>query len=459
MARGFVKTLGLPIPLPQELDRPSTPWVARQLENRPVFVAHFPGAALDGVVAEILAGTGAEVWLDAPEETAAAYGKALSPKRLTGEQVPENVRPHALVFDATGIKTPEDLAALYAFFHRHVKGIAACGRAVVLVRAPEDAGDVAAAVSARAVEGFVRSLAREIGRKGATANMIYVEAGAEERAGAVLWYLLSARSAYISGQPIRVSARGQAQPAVFAAPLQDKVAIVTGAARGIGEATARTLAREGAKVIIVDRPEDQELAGKVAEAIGGTLFAADISSPDTAGNLATMIKEKFGHLDIVVHNAGITRDKTLGNMDNARWDQVLNVNLISLMRLNEALIPHFREGGRIICLSSVGGIAGNMGQTNYAASKAGVIGYVQALAPVLADRGITANAIAPGFIETRMTAAIPVATREVGRRLSNLSQGGQPSDVAEAITFLASPGAAGVTGQVLRVCGGNYLGA
>jgi 3-oxoacyl-[acyl-carrier protein] reductase len=149
----------------------------------------------------------------------------------------------------------------------------------------------------------------------------------------------------------------------------------------------------------------------------------------------------------------------LANMDAPRWNMVLDVNLISLMRVNESLLDFLRDGGRIVCLSSIGGIAGNVGQTNYAATKAGVIGYIEGLAPILAPRGITVNAIAPGFIETKMTAAVPLATREVARRLCNLSQGGQPQDIAEAITFLASPGASGMTGEVLRVCGGNFIGA
>jgi 3-oxoacyl-[acyl-carrier protein] reductase len=146
-------------------------------------------------------------------------------------------------------------------------------------------------------------------------------------------------------------------------------------------------------------------------------------------------------------------------MDAARWDSVLDVNLSGLMRLNGALLPLLRDGGRVVCVSSVAGIAGNFGQTNYAASKAGVIGYVKALAPALSARGISVNAVAPGFIETQMTAAIPFATREGARRLCSLAQGGLPSDVAEAVLFLSGPGGSCMTGSVLRVCGGNFVGA
>jgi 3-oxoacyl-[acyl-carrier protein] reductase len=141
------------------------------------------------------------------------------------------------------------------------------------------------------------------------------------------------------------------------------------------------------------------------------------------------------------------------------WDQVLDINLGAVVRTTAAIEPLLRDNGRIVCLSSIAGIAGNMGQTNYAASKGGIIAFVRAKSAELASRGVTVNAVAPGFIETRMTAAIPVAIREVARRLSALGQGGQPEDVAQTITFLASPGAHGVTGRTLRVCGGAFIGA
>jgi 3-oxoacyl-[acyl-carrier protein] reductase len=237
------------------------------------------------------------------------------------------------------------------------------------------------------------------------------------------------------------------------------VALVTGAARGIGEATARALAREGAAVIVMDRPAELEAAKKVADAIGGTALAADITDPKAAAAVLEHVKQHHAGLDIVVHNAGITRDKTIANMSADKWDMVLSVNLISLIRANEELIGSIRDGGRIIALSSVGGIAGNPGQTNYAATKAGVIGYVQAFAPRVAGRGITVNAVAPGFIETQMTAAMPMGTREVARRLCMLTQGGLPEDIAETITFLASPDTTGLTGEVIRICGGNFVGA
>jgi 3-oxoacyl-[acyl-carrier protein] reductase len=138
---------------------------------------------------------------------------------------------------------------------------------------------------------------------------------------------------------------------------------------------------------------------------------------------------------------------------------VLAVNLESLERLNEALLDGLRRGGRIVCVSSVSGIAGNRGQVNYATSKAGLIGVVEALAPALAARQATINAVAPGFIETRMTAAMPIGTREAGRRMNSLAQGGLPVDVAETVAWLASPGSAGLNGNVVRVCGQSLIGA
>jgi 3-oxoacyl-[acyl-carrier protein] reductase len=243
-------------------------------------------------------------------------------------------------------------------------------------------------------------------------------------------------------------------------PLEGKVALVTGAARGIGAATAHTLAGEGARVICLDRPGDEEHASKVADAVGGVPLMVDITASDAPERIRSFCMERFDGVDVVVHNAGITRDKTLARMKPEWWDQAVDVNLSAVLRINDAILGEaVRDGGRVICLSSVAGIAGNAGQTNYAASKAGLVGYVDALAQSVGGRGITVNAVAPGFIETRLTAAIPAVTREVGRRLSALGQGGVPSDVAELITFLATPAAAGLTGQVIRACGGMFLGA
>jgi 3-oxoacyl-[acyl-carrier protein] reductase len=437
-ASGLVKGLGIPLPVP--LLRADTPWRAALLEGATLLHGSGTGATLGDAIAATLQRTGARLL---------SPGDTLDRAAFDG-----------LVFDATGLTDPNGLDEIYQFFHDNVRALAANGRAIIVQRPPGSAVNAIERAARRAVEGFVRSLGRELGRKGATAQVVIVDDGAEDRLEALLRFLLARNSAYISGQKLHLSTSIEAEgSAVFEQPLKGKVALVTGAARGIGEATARTLAREGAAVVIMDRPAELDAAQAVASEIGGTALGVDITDPEAAAKIREHLASHHGGLDILVHNAGVTRDKTLANMDKDRWDMVLDINLRCLIALNEALLNDIRDGGRIICLSSIGGIAGNVGQTNYAATKAGVIGYVEGLAPALQARRITVNAVAPGFIETRMTAAIPLATREVARRLCNLSQGGLPQDIAEAITFLASPGAAGLNGQVLRVCGGNFIGA
>jgi 3-oxoacyl-[acyl-carrier protein] reductase len=199
----------------------------------------------------------------------------------------------------------------------------------------------------------------------------------------------------------------------------------------------------------------------VANEVRGTALQLDITREDAGQRIIDHAVGRHGRLDIVVHNAGITRDKLLANMDPDRWNSVLAVNIAAQLRINDALLAseHFRNSPRIVSVASTSGIAGNRGQTNYAASKGGVMGMVRATAPLLAERHGSINAVAPGFIETEMTARIPFATREVARRLNSLQQGGRPGDVAEAIAFLASDAAGGITGDVLRVCGQNLVGA
>ena len=190
------------------------------------------------------------------------------------------------------------------------------------------------------------------------------------------------------------------------------------------------------------------------------MLVADIAAPDAPATIAAALLAMDG-IDIVVHNAGITRDKTIAKMTEAAWDSVIDVNLSAQERIDDLLLDQnvLHEGGRIVGVSSISGIAGNLGQTNYATSKAGVIGRVQSMAKPLRERGITINAVAPGFIETQMTARIPLGLREAGRRMNSMSQGGQPVDVAETIAWLASPASAGITGNVVRVCGQSLIGA
>jgi 3-oxoacyl-[acyl-carrier protein] reductase len=479
-ARRIIRRLGLPLPLPQALARADGPWEARPLDGCAVVGGGGAGAALAPPIARALVAAGAEPILvggaggsgvDARpfRDLGEAYGRP--PRTLDLAAPPAGPRAHGLVFDATGIDTPEGLSALYDFFHPLLPRLAACGRAVVLGRPPARAPSPRAAAARAALEGFVRSLAKEIGRRGATAHLLVVDAGAEARLPSVLRFVLSRRAAFVTGQPIAIDARAAAAAHAGAAgaepplvrPLDGKVALVTGAARGIGAATARCLGREGARVICLDRPADDAQAAEVARAAGGELLAVDLGDAGAPAAIAAALRGRPGGdgVDVVVHNAGLTRDKTLANMSADMWSAVLDVNLAAIARVDDAVIGGglLRDGGRLIALASVTGIAGNVGQTNYAASKAGVAGYVRRRAEDLAPRGITANAVAPGFIETRLTAAMPFVVREAARRLSALGQGGLPADVAEVITFLASPGAVGLTGAVLRVCGGALPGA
>jgi 3-oxoacyl-[acyl-carrier protein] reductase len=199
----------------------------------------------------------------------------------------------------------------------------------------------------------------------------------------------------------------------------------------------------------------------VTGSLGGTAITLDITAENAPEEIGAHLRSAHGGVDAVVHNAGITRDKTLGGMDAERWDSVIDVNLASAQRITDGLIAGdvLHRGGRVVCVSSISGIAGNAGQSNYATSKAGVIGFVDAYAPLLAAHGATINAVAPGFIETQMTAKMPFALREAGRRMNSLSQGGLPIDVAEAIAWFVSPASGGVNGNVVRVCGQSLLGA
>ncbi|MCC6158561.1 MAG: 3-oxoacyl-ACP reductase [Deltaproteobacteria bacterium] len=462
--RKLVGTLGLPIPLPPKLRRASGGWSARPLEGRRVIAGFVKGGAVADAIAQMLGRAGATVY--APSGDSKSFEKAgVATAPIAPDNVPSEFGADALVYDASGVAGTDDLAKVYGFFHTFASRIGSCARVVVVGRPEGAAKNAEAAAASRALDGFVRAMSKEIGRRGSTANLVTVEPGAEDRLEGPLRYVLGDHGAYVTGQPIHVSklaAKPVASP-TFVQALDGKVALVTGAARGIGQATARALAAEGAHVIVLDRPDDLAASEETARSVNGTAMACDVTSADAPAQIADRLRAQFGGVDILVNNAGVTRDKTLRNMKREAWDLTVNVSLGAAIAITGALAkgpkPLLREGGRVVCLSSIAGIAGNFGQTNYSAAKAGVIGYVRFQASKLAPRGITINAVAPGFIETRMTAAIPTMTREIGRRIANLSQGGLPRDVADAITFLATPGAYGITGGVLRVCGGNMIGA
>lgn len=279
-------------------------------------------------------------------------------------------------------------------------------------------------------------------------------------AESTLRFLLSPKSAYVSGQVIEVGSGDEpSTPFDWDRPLTGRTALVTGAARGIGEAVAETLARDGARVVVLDVPQAEQDARRVADRLGGTALLLDITAADAGARIAEALPDG---LDLLIHNAGITRDRRLVNMPAERWIPVLEVNLASVLRTTDALLKAgtLNRGGRIVATASIAGIAGNAGQTNYGASKAGIVGLVRSLAPrALAEHGVTVNAVAPGFIETKMTAAVPLFIREAGRRMNSLAQGGLPVDVAETTAWFAHPASGAVNGQVVRVCGQSLLGA
>nr|BFE64628.1 3-oxoacyl-ACP reductase [Dactylosporangium thailandense] len=391
-------------------------------------------------------------------------GRLAEPTRHILDKLPtvlgDGERPAALIFDATGITDSAGLRALYEFFHPVIRSLRPSGRVIVLGSPPELCTSAREATAQRALEGFVRSVGKEIGR-GSTAQLVYVAPGAEEATESTLRFLLSGRSAYVSGQVIRIGPATVDVPDDWDQPLVGRTAVVTGAARGIGAAIAEVLTREGAHVVCLDVPAAGEELSRVANELKGTALQLDLTAGDAPRRLADFIATRHVHADIFVHNAGITRDKTLGRMDEGQWASVIDVNLAGQERINDVLLAENLLGGngRIVSVSSVSGIAGNRGQTNYATSKAGVIGLVQASVGAVAERGLTINAVAPGFIETRMTAAMPMFVREGGRRLNSMSQGGLPVDVAETIAWLAHPASGGLNGNVVRVCGQSLLGA
>ncbi|RYY51808.1 MAG: 3-oxoacyl-ACP reductase [Actinomycetales bacterium] len=425
------------------------------LPNPPYLERYDGGPLVDGTVLTGTAKAGT---------VSKAITAALKADKIEATGVPaQGKRYKGLVFDATGISDAAGLVALQEFFTPVLRQLQGCGRIVVVGSVPEDASTEGARVAQRALEGFTRSLAKEVGA-GSTANLVYLAKGAEKSIASTLGFLLSAKSAYVSGQVVRVGSTGitkVTEPADLQKPLAGKVALVTGASRGLGEADMRTLARDGATVIGLDVPPLEGDLKALAEELGGGYIVGDITSPDAPATIAAYVKENYGAVDVVVHNAGITRDKRLRNMKAENWQLVVDISVGAPQRITDELLAQglVNTGGTIIGIASIAGIAGNNGQTNYASAKAGVIGWIQSLAERVAADGITANVVAPGFMETEMVKTIPLGIREAGRRMNSMSQGGLPVDVAEAIAWFANPGSGAVSGNVLGVNGQMLLGA
>lgn len=363
---------------------------------------------------------------------------------------------NALVVDG---RTVTNAAALKEIFHQlqaGVKSIRTNGKVLVYAVQPELLEDVHHSTYQRSLEGISRSLAKELGGRGTTVNLIKLPPNTDLKNYTIVQeFFTSGRSAFVTGQGLTLD---DSKPRIGS--LSEKVCLVTGGAGGIGSATVKRLVAEGATVIIADVPQMEERASTLLNE-NVSFLGADLTDESARKNLLKTIKAKHGRIDVLVNNAGITRDKTMKNMPDHYWDQVIAINLTTVINLTEdalamGLIP---EGGRIISTSSISGIAGNFGQTNYTATKAALIGYSASKSKELKAKGITINAIAPGYIETDMVKTMPLMTRIFAERLTSLAQAGHPEDIAEAMVFLAHPGSQSVNGQVLRVCGGSFLGA
>ncbi|OZB14429.1 MAG: 3-oxoacyl-ACP reductase [Marinobacter sp. 34-60-7] len=453
------QSLGLPSPAPlKRLKRVDQPFIEGD-----VLIGAAIGAKAAPTLGRILGASPATLLhAEGPaslSDSSKAGNKAKAIDLTNLSDARPDVKFSALVFDATGIKQPDELKALYEFFHPTIRKLASNGRVLVIGQDPATCRKPPHAAAQHALEGFVRAVGKEVGKKGSTANLVWLAPNAENQLDATVRFFLSPRSAYVSGQVVCIGKAGEARASNPVVPLSGKVALVTGASRGIGAAIAKTFARDGATVIGLDIPTALDELQSVMANVKGKALACDITDPAAPKLIGDFIEKETGTVDFVIHNAGITRDKTLGNMPEHFWDMTIAVNLTAEEHIDEELIGRslLQENGRIVCISSISGIAGNFGQTNYSTAKSGVIGYVEAMAKQLKN-GITINAVAPGFIETQMTAAMPFTIREAGRRMNSLSQGGLPVDVAETIAWFCNPASGGVTGNVVRVCGQSLIG-
>ena len=441
--------LGLPQPL--ALERYNT---GQTLLQHTVLLGACEGSKIIGSLSKTLSRITANI---------SAHSSVINTPTITTTITPWQAgeKVNALVFDASNLQSSSTSGSLNAFFNQTVRSVKANGRVIIIGRPPAECDTPSMAIAQRALEGLSRSLAKEL-KKAITVQLIYLHSGAEHQLESTLRFLLSSKSSYVSGQVITISNSRATQADSFdwSKPLAGKKVLVTGASQGIGASIVEVMARDGAELIGLDIPQTAPALDEITNRFNGKSLALDLST-DNASEILVEQARLDGGWDVIVHNAGITRDKTIANMSPELWDSVVNVNLASQERVNDALLSSggLNSGGRIVCVSSISGIAGNRGQTNYAFSKAGVIGMVESLAPILAKQNITINAVAPGFIETKMTAKIPFAIREAGRRLNSMSQGGLPVDVAETIAWFASPASNGLTSNVVRVCGQSILGA
>ncbi len=431
----------------------------RTMPTGPVVLGELDGGGIARETLSLLGITPGQPLLDvADNRTKDEKGRAQPPRYQQ--------KPGAIVIDATGVREITQLEGIRQLLRPIMRGLEPSGRVILLATDASEVEGLEAKAVAQGIDGINRTVGKEL-RAGSTSNLVFVKGGATAQdLASTMSFLLEGRSAFVSGQAWRVGP-AKVQHEVSPRPFEGKVVVVTGAARGIGAAIARTFARDGAEVVAVDIPQAGDALAKVANEIKGSALQLDITAEDAGEKIAKHVARVLGaekKIWAIVHNAGITRDRMLANLDEKLWGSVLDVNLAAEMRINDYLLNNDVPGGladeaRIVGIASTSGVAGNKGQTNYAASKAGVMGLVWAMRDELADQPITTNAVAPGFIETEMTGAIPFLQREIFRRTNSLSQGGNPVDVAETLAYLCDPASGGVDGQVIRVCGQNLVGA
>ena len=431
----------------------------RTMPTGPVVLGELDGGGIARETLSLLGITPGQPLLDvADNRTKDEKGRAQPPRYQQ--------KPGAIVIDATGVREITQLEGIRQLLRPIMRGLEPSGRVILLATDASEVEGLEAKAVAQGIDGINRTVGKEL-RAGSTSNLVFVKGGATAQdLASTMSFLLEGRSAFVSGQAWRVGP-AKVQHEVSPRPFEGKVVVVTGAARGICAAIARTFARDGAEVVAVDIPQAGDALAKVANEIKGSALQLDITAEDAGEKIAKHVARVLGaekKIWAIVHNAGITRDRMLANLDEKLWGSVLDVNLAAEMRINDYLLNNDVPGGladeaRIVGIASTSGVAGNKGQTNYAASKAGVMGLVWAMRDELADQPITTNAVAPGFIETEMTGAIPFLQREIFRRTNSLSQGGNPVDVAETLAYLCDPASGGVDGQVIRVCGQNLVGA
>ena len=429
LARVVVTKLPLPIAIPADLRRAPVQPLPRPLRALDASVITAPSVH-ESPLAAALEAAGATVQLGAP----------------TG--------PCDIVVLHVGHPASYEIVLeLHALLRDAVSALRKNGRLVIM--APSGDGIIAGAL-----HGFVRSLSREIGRRGVTVNAI--TAPDASTAAATVVFLASDRASFVTAQSYEL--QGGVCPAAPA--VKPEVAVVTGAARGIGASIARFLAAAGYRMALLDIESQRDAGQALCEELGGepagmVFIPCDVSDSDAADGALQRARSLSpqGTLDVLVNNAGITRDRTFAKMTPQEWSAVMAVNLRAVVEVTRIAKDRLAEGARVVNISSVTGFAGNFGQTNYGAAKGGVIGFTRHASRELEALGITVTAVAPGFIETAMTARMPLVNREMAKQMTSLAQAGTPQDVAAVVEFLARREAWPLRGQVVRADGGMYFGA